>query len=56
MTSPDSNTRDKTSDPPTVLSPTQARQGVMPHVTRYVLMWGLALTVGAFALVYLLLV
>lgn len=37
-----------------VLSPTQARQGVTPHITRYVLGWGMFLVVCAFALVYLL--
>ena len=33
---------------------TQARQGVTPHVTRYVLSWGLALVTIAFVLIYFL--
>jgi len=41
-----------TDDKPVILTPTQARQGVTPHVTRYVLSWGLALVALAFILVY----
>jgi hypothetical protein len=37
---------------PIRLSPTQARQGITPHVTRHVLVWGLTLAVLAFALIY----
>lgn len=36
------------------LSPTEARQGSTPHVTRYVLRWGLGLSILAFALIYFL--
>lgn len=32
------------------LTTTEAREGVTPHVTRYVLGWGLALTVVIFAI------
>jgi hypothetical protein len=37
---------------PIRLSPTQARQGITPHVARHVLVWGLTLAVLAFALTY----
>ena len=37
------------------LTTMQARQGATPHVTRYVLSWGLALVTFAFILVYWLL-
>jgi hypothetical protein len=40
-------------DKPVILTTTQARQGVTPHVTRYVLSWGLALVTLAFILDYL---
>lgn len=36
------------------LSTTQARQGITPHVTRYMLSWGLGLVIVAFALIYFL--
>ncbi len=36
-----------------VLTQTEARQAVTPHVTRYVLIWGLALVIVAFAVIYL---
>lgn len=36
----------------TETTPTQARQGVMPHVTRYVLAIGLGLAVVAMILAY----
>jgi len=39
-------------DRPIRLSTTQARQGITPHVTRDVLVWGLVLAVLAFALIY----
>jgi len=35
-----------------VLTETEARQGVTPHVTRFVLGWGLSLVILAFCLVY----
>jgi cell division septal protein FtsQ len=35
-----------------VLTQTEARQAVTPHVTRYVLVWGLALVIVAFAIIY----
>jgi hypothetical protein len=35
-----------------VLTKTEARQAVTPHVTRYVLVWGLALVIVAFAVIY----
>jgi hypothetical protein len=35
-----------------VLTTTEARQAVTPHVTRYVLGWGLALVIVAFAVIY----
>ena len=34
------------------LTATSARQGITPHVTRYVLGYGLALVILAFAIVY----
>jgi hypothetical protein len=37
-----------------VLTKTEARQGITPHVTRYVLGWGLLLVIVAFALIYFL--
>jgi hypothetical protein len=42
-----------TDDKPVTLTTTQARQGVTPYVTRYVLSWGLALVTLAFILVNL---
>lgn len=36
-----------------VLTKTEARQGITPHVTRYVLGWGLVLVIVAFCLIYL---
>ena len=36
------------------LTPTEARQGVTPHVTRYVLGRGLVLVILAFSAVYVL--
>lgn len=42
-----------TDDKPVILTTTEARQGVTPYVTRYVLSWGLALVTLAFMLVYL---
>lgn len=44
-------TRWKTRHAP-VLAATEARQGVTPHATRYVLGWGLLPIVVAFTLVY----
>jgi len=38
----------------TELKTNEARQGSTPHVTRYVLGWGLALVVVGFLLVWLL--
>jgi hypothetical protein len=38
---------------PRVVPITRARQGVTPHVTRYVLIYGLGLVIAAFVLVYL---
>lgn len=35
-----------------VLTQTEARQAVTPHVTRFVLGWGLLLVILAFCLVY----
>ncbi|WP_200957877.1 hypothetical protein [Sphingomonas sp. Root710] len=35
------------------LSTEEARSGATPHVTRYVLVWGLALVIIAFAIVLL---
>lgn len=45
---------DHHTDEQITLTTTQARQGVTPHVTRYVLSWGLALVILAFGLVYIL--
>jgi hypothetical protein len=36
------------------LTATDARQGTTPHVTRYVLTWGLGLVIVAFLMIYLL--
>jgi hypothetical protein len=49
----DSDGRDGRRSAP-ILTKTEARQGITPHVTRYVLGWGLLLIVVAFALIYLL--
>lgn len=38
-----------------VTTGTRARQGITPHVTRYVLVYGLLLVVVAFVVIYLLL-
>ncbi len=38
----------------TKLKTNEARQGSTPHVTRYVLSWGLALVIIGFLLVWLL--
>jgi hypothetical protein len=35
-----------------VLTTTEARQATTPHVTRYVLGWGLVLVIAAFALIF----
>ena len=35
-----------------VLTKTEARQAVTPHITRYVLVWGLGLVIVAFAVIY----
>jgi hypothetical protein len=35
-----------------VLTQTEARQAITPHVTRYVLIWGLALVIVAFGIIY----
>jgi hypothetical protein len=35
-----------------VVSATRARQGITPHVTRHVLVWGLVLVVVAFAIIF----
>jgi hypothetical protein len=35
-----------------VLSTTKARQGITPHVTRHVLVWGLILVVAAFGVIF----
>ena len=40
-------------DEPEVLTTTEARAGVTPHIVRYVLMISLALAVAAMAWVYL---
>jgi hypothetical protein len=39
-------------DGPITLTPTEARQGITPHVTRYALGWGLALITLAFIAIY----
>jgi hypothetical protein len=39
---------------PEVLTKTEARQGVTPHMTRYVLAYGLGGVVVLFALIYFL--
>jgi hypothetical protein len=41
-------------EPQEVLSTTEARQGVTPHVTRYVLAYGLGGVIVLFIVVYLL--
>ena len=45
---------DRQTDERITLTTTQARQGATPHVTRYVLSWGLALVILAFAVIYFL--
>ena len=45
---------DRHTDEPITLTTTQARQGATPHVTRYVLSWGLALVILAFGVIYFL--
>jgi len=42
-------------DSPVRLTPTEARQGVTPQATRYVLSCGLTLVILAFSLVYFIL-
>lgn len=49
MTSNDSDSETR------VLPSTKARQGITPHVTRYVLIYGLGLVIVAFAIIYLVL-
>ena len=41
----------KSADAP-VLTTNEARQATTPHVTRYVLVWGLVLVIVAFALIF----
>ena len=41
-------------DGPDHISATKARQGATPHMTRYILGWGLFLVIVAFILVYFL--
>lgn len=45
---------DRYPDEQITLTTTQARQGATPHVTRYVLSWGLALVILAFGVIYFL--
>jgi hypothetical protein len=45
---------EESDDEPRVVPITQARQGATPHVTRYVLIYGLGLVIAAFILIYLL--
>ena len=40
-------------DEPEHLSTTDARAGSTPHMTRYVLVWGLLLVIAAFAILLL---
>ena len=40
-------------EPPKVVTKTQARQGVTPHMTRYVLAYGLSGVIILFVLIYL---
>lgn len=40
-------------DRPIEKSPVEARQGVTPHVTRNVLVWGILLVAIAFAILWL---
>jgi hypothetical protein len=40
-------------EPPKIVSKTEARQGVTPHVTRYVLTWGLGGAIIVLAIAYL---
>jgi hypothetical protein len=42
-----------TDEPVEHVTTTEAREGATPHVTRYVLGWGLALVVVIFALIFL---
>jgi len=37
-------------DGPEHVTKTEARAGTTPHMTRYILVWGLGLTIVAFAL------
>jgi hypothetical protein len=48
------NGGDRPTNEQITLTTTQARQGATPHVTRYVLSWGLALVILAFGLIYFL--
>lgn len=43
-----------TTDQKISLTAIEARQGVTPHVTRYVLSWGLGLVILAFTAIYFL--
>ena len=40
-------------EPAEHLTTTEAREGATPHVTRYVLGWGLALVIIIFAILFL---
>jgi len=42
-------------EPTEHLTTTEAREGVTPHVTRYVLGWGLALVVVIFVILFVIL-
>jgi hypothetical protein len=42
------------SEPTEHLTTTEAREGATPHVTRYVLGWGLGLVVVIFAIIFFL--
>lgn len=53
MNSQENDLRSDPIEEPIVISATQARQGVMPHVTRYVLGWGMGLVSLAFVLIYI---
>jgi hypothetical protein len=41
------------SDGPDHISGTEARAGATPHMARWVLLWGLVLTIVAFAIIYM---
>ncbi len=41
-------------DGPDHINTTEARQGTTPHMTRYILGWGLFLVIVAFVLIYFL--